>query len=108
MSLPDYIPNAEVFITVKTYPTLSHKYGELVCTAGICNGQFVRIYPIRFRSMNEYQQYAKFQWIRLNLQKRPLGKDQRLESYSPDGNIVLGEKIGSGHNGWAARMRIIN
>ncbi len=24
-----------VFITVKTYPTLSRKYGETVCTAGV-------------------------------------------------------------------------
>lgn len=108
MSLPDYIPNAEVFITVKTYPTLSHKYGELVCTAGICNGQLVRIYPIRYRNLEEYQQYAKFQWISLNLKKRPPNKDSRLESYSPDGDIVLGKKVGSGPDGWAARMRIIN
>jgi hypothetical protein len=25
-----------IYITVKTYPTLSEKYDELVCTAGIC------------------------------------------------------------------------
>lgn len=108
MPLPDYIPNAKVFITVKTYPTLSQKYGELVCTAGICDGHFVRIYPIRFRNLEEYQQFAKFQWISLNLKKRQQNKDRRLESYSPDGDIVLGDKIGSGHDGWAARMRIIN
>ena len=24
----------KIFITVKTYPTISYKYGELVCTAG--------------------------------------------------------------------------
>lgn len=108
MPLPDYILNAKVFITVKTYPTLSQKYGELVCTAGICEGHFVRIYPIRFRSLEGYQQYAKFQWISLNLKKRPPNKDFRLESYSPDGEIVLGEKIGAGPDGWEARMRIIN
>lgn len=108
MSLRNDIPNAEVFITVKTYPTMSHKYGELVCTAGICDGHFVRIYPIQFRSLQGYQQYAKFQWIRLNLKKRPTNKDFRLESYSPYGEIILEDKIGAGPDGWAARMRIIN
>jgi hypothetical protein len=107
MSLRNDIPNAEVFITVKTYPILSHKYGELVCTAGICNGKLIRIYPIRFRSLNGYQKYAKFQWIRLNLKHRG-NKDPRLESYSPNGDITLGAKIGAGPDGWAARMRIIN
>jgi len=29
------IENRKIFITVKTYPTLSKKYDELVCTAGI-------------------------------------------------------------------------
>ena len=33
------IPRAKVFITVKTYPQPSDKYGELVCTAGLLNGE---------------------------------------------------------------------
>jgi hypothetical protein len=28
------MPNTKILITVKTYPTLSEKYDELVCTAG--------------------------------------------------------------------------
>ena len=37
----------KVFILVKTYPNLSKKYDELVCTAGICeDGSWVRIYPL--------------------------------------------------------------
>jgi hypothetical protein len=35
-----------VFITVKTYPPLSEKYDELVCTAGISeDGSWIRLYP---------------------------------------------------------------
>jgi len=42
----------KVFITVKTYPTLSTKYDELVCTAGILDdGSWVRIYPLPFRKL---------------------------------------------------------
>jgi hypothetical protein len=40
----------KVLITVKTYPTLSRKHGELVCTAGVReDGSRVRLYPIPFR-----------------------------------------------------------
>ncbi len=43
-----------VLITVKTYPTLSRKYGETVCTAGIReDGSWVRIYPVPFRRLDE-------------------------------------------------------
>jgi hypothetical protein len=37
----------KILITVKAYPTLSGKYGELVCIAGIReDGSWVRIYPM--------------------------------------------------------------
>ena len=39
-----------ILVTVKPYPTLSRKYGETVCTAGIReDGTWVRIYPVPFR-----------------------------------------------------------
>ena len=109
MALPDYIPDAKVFMLIKTYPNLSKKYGELVCTAGICQGQFVRIYPIKFRDLDEYSQFKKYQWISVTLEKRPASKDVRLESYSPRGDIKLLEAIDSGQaNFWQKRMRIID
>jgi len=43
----------KVFITVKTYPAISGKYDELVCTAGILeDGSWVRIYPLPFRKLD--------------------------------------------------------
>lgn len=55
-----------VFIVVKTYPTISRKYDELVCTAGILDdGSWVRIYPFPFRKLDYEQRYKKYQWIRL-------------------------------------------
>ncbi len=42
----------KVLIAVKTYPTLSTKYDELVCTAGFLeDGSWVRVYPIPFRKL---------------------------------------------------------
>jgi hypothetical protein len=53
-----------VLITVKTYPTLSRKYGETVCTAGVReDGTWIRIYPVPFRRLEEEEQYKKFDWI---------------------------------------------
>jgi hypothetical protein len=57
-----------VLITVKTYPTLSRKYGETVCTAGVReDGTWVRIYPVPFRRLNEEQQYKKYDWLEVRL-----------------------------------------
>ena len=58
------MPRERVLITVKTYPTLSRKYGETVCTAGLRpDGTWMRSYPVPFRRLNETEQYAKFDWI---------------------------------------------
>lgn len=37
----------KVLIAVKTYPAISAKYDELVCTAGFLeDGSWIRIFPI--------------------------------------------------------------
>jgi len=47
----------KVLITVKTYPTISGKYDELVCTAGFTKeGEWIRIYPIPFRKKSYGEQ----------------------------------------------------
>lgn len=71
-----------ILVTVKTYPTLSRKYGETVCTAGIReDGTWVRIYPVPFRRLNESEQYRKYDWIECRLMHRTA--DPRPESFSP-------------------------
>lgn len=43
----------KVLVTVKTYPTLSQKYDELVCTAGFLeDGSWIRVYPVPFRKLD--------------------------------------------------------
>lgn len=71
-----------IFITVKTYPARSKKYGELVCTAGLReNGDWIRLYPIPFRLLDEYEKYKKYQWVRVSIRKNE--KDARPESFRP-------------------------
>ena len=93
-----------VLIAVKTYPTLSREYDELVCTAGFLeDGRWIRIYPIPFRKLKSESQYQKWQWITINLIKN--SSDFRLESYRPvdiDQDIILGEKISTEGN-WKFR-----
>lgn len=72
----------KVLITVKTYPTISKKYEELVCTAGFLeDGSWIRIYPIQFRKKSYSEQYSKYDWIELDLVKNK--SDFRPESFRP-------------------------
>lgn len=97
----------KVLITVKTYPTLSEKYDELVCTAGFReDGTWVRIFPVPFRKLNYDSRYKKWQWIELDLVKNT--SDYRPESYRPrdiDNEIKILDKIDTRHN-WGLRKNI--
>lgn len=97
----------KVLITVKTYPTLSEKYDELVCTAGFReDGTWVRIFPVPFRKLNYDSRYKKWQWIELDLVKNT--SDYRPESYRPrdiDNEIKILEELGTKYE-WAHRKRV--
>lgn len=96
-----------VLITVKTYPTISSKYDELVCTAGFReDGTWIRIYPISFRKKSYSEQYKKYDWIELDLVKNE--GDFRPESYRPyshDTEIKIVGHIDTARD-WADRKKI--
>ncbi len=98
----------KVFITVKTYPTLSKKYDELVCTAGILDdGSWVRVYPLPFRKLDYENRYKKYQWMELPLVKNE--SDPRPESHKVtdiDQVKLIGEPVGT-KQGWLERKNII-
>ena len=71
-----------ILVTVKTYPTLSRKYGETVCTAGVrSDGSWVRIYPVPFRRLEQSEQYRKFDWLECALLRNR--SDPRPETFRP-------------------------
>lgn len=71
-----------VLIAVKTYPSLSSKYDELVCTAGFLeNGSWVRIFPIPFRKLEYDKRYSKYDWVEIDFVKN--SADFRPESHKP-------------------------
>jgi hypothetical protein len=97
----------KVLITVKTYPSLSEKYDELVCTAGLLeDGTWIRIYPVPFRKLDYQNRYEKWHWIELDLVKNT--SDFRPESYRPanlDKEIRILGKVDTKCN-WAFRKEI--
>jgi hypothetical protein len=104
MLLP-YIERAEVLITVKTYPNLSGKYDELVCTAGVtAEGEWVRIYPVPFRNLPEYQRFDKYTWIQADLRRQT--SDYRPESYALSSDLRVLREVGTTHD-WAERKRYV-
>jgi hypothetical protein len=95
------VARERVLITVKTYPTLSRKYGETVCTAGVReNGSWVRIYPVPFRRLEDAEQYRKFDWLECDLVEGR--SDPRPETRHP---VDLQQLIVTGHMDTAANWR---
>lgn len=103
------MPPTKVLITVKTYPTLSQKYDELVCTAGFReDGTWIRLYPVPFRQRPYHEQYQKYQWIELDLEKNT--GDFRPESYRPvnlDAPIRVVGEIKPDGDAWHTRRKIV-
>lgn len=92
-----------ILITVKTYPTLSATYGELVCTAGLReDGSWIRIYPVPFRRLEEYQKFEKYRIIEAKvIRNHP---DSRPESHKVDfQSLELTETKLSTVDGWRER-----
>lgn len=98
----------KILIAVKTYPTLSSKYDELVCTAGFLeDGSWIRVYPIPFRKLEYDKQYSKYDWVEVDLEKNT--SDFRLESHKPKSietafNIV--DHLGT-EDSWRLRKEIV-
>ncbi|MGW1453778.1 hypothetical protein ACWBC2_02190 [Salegentibacter agarivorans] len=98
----------KVLVTVKTYPSLSATYGELVCTAGFLeDGTWIRLYPIPFRKLKHNEKYKKYQWVELDIVKNE--KDFRPESHRPatiETPITLLDRIDTKKN-WYKRKEIV-
>lgn len=104
------IEHKRIFILAKTYPTISKRYAELVCTAGILeDGTWVRLYPVPFRLLDDDKKYPKYRWIDVDVRRNTA--DFRIESYRPDiDTIVVGAeipKIKGRLVDWEARRHII-
>lgn len=99
--------NVRALVTVKTYPTPSRTYSELVCTAALIPDEgFIRLFPVQFRDLPYEKWYSKYDWI--DVEVEPHGeRDKRPDSYRPiqDSIEVVGHIDSS--RGWAERRRLV-
>lgn len=94
-----------VYIVVKTYPTISKEYSELVCTAGLLeDGSWIRLYPVPFRKLEFDQKYPKYTWIELEAERNT--KDFRPETFRPNLQTISVEQKPKKTN-WDYRRQVI-
>ena len=95
-----------VLIWGKTYPELSWKSKETVCTGGCTeDGKPIRLYPVNLRYLERHQQYNLYDWVELPVARNIA--DPRPESHKVDpSKLRVVGKLGPEH-GWVDRRRII-
>lgn len=99
----------KVLVTVMTYPTLSERHFETVCTAGFReDGSWIRIFPIPYRVLlgrDENKRYHKWQWIEVDLEQN-LVHDKRRESFHirDIDSLKLLSPIDNKHVNWDLRL----
>lgn len=96
-----------ILILAKTYPSPSAKHVETSCVAGICqDGSMRRLYPVPFRMIEQDQQFKKWQWIEVGVEKAPA--DHRPESYKVDIGSLKAEEDVTTKKEWAERWEWID
>jgi len=92
-------------VTVKAYPALSQKYGEVVCVAGIRTDtpapEWIRLFPVAYRELAWTDRFKKYQVISIEADRH--SGDSRPETYRPAlHTLQLGETLDT-KGGWAKR-----
>jgi hypothetical protein len=105
METIDYLP------FVKAYPALSKTYGEVSCIAGVRMAgpgapEWIRLYPVPFRALDDAQQFRKYQPMRVRVATHR--GDRRRETRRPDRDSIelLGDPIPPS-DGWQMRRRFV-
>ncbi|GCL44876.1 hypothetical protein [Microcystis aeruginosa] len=101
----------KILIATKTYPSISTKYQETVCTAGILLSeeenplQWIRIYPIRYRYLDFDKRYPR--WAIVSAKIKRNDQDYRPESFKIDDNsLEIIRKIDTTNN-WQERKSLV-
>lgn len=107
--IPNDAPREVDFLPlVKAYPALSRRYGEVSCIAGLDmeTKDWMRLFPVPFRALEETQKFEKYQPIRARVQ-RPRG-DRRPESWRVDAESIelRGPRLTS-EGGWELRRPFV-
>ncbi len=72
--------DADILILCKTYPSPSGRHVETSCVAGMtADGKLIRLFPVPFRLIDGEQQFKKWQWITVRVERARA--DRRAESH---------------------------
>ena len=96
-----------ILIFGKTYPELSTKYTETVCTGGLReDGRPVRLFPVWLRYLEGNKQYKLYQWIDVPITKST--QDPRPESFRIDPTrLVCRELVDTDGGTWRRRKELV-
>lgn len=65
----------------------------------------MRLYPVPFRRLQDYERFQKYQWISVRL--TPRTSDPRPESFSPDLDSIELENVVPPSDDWSERCRLV-
>ena len=97
-----------MLILCKTYPSPSANYSETSCVAGVTEaGKLIRLFPVPFRLIADEQQFRKWQWVTVLVEKAR--SDHRPESHRVfvDRIQVDPEPMKAGKDGWPRRWEML-
>jgi hypothetical protein len=70
---------AQAVVIVKASPQVGKRHGETVCCAAVdLHGNWLRLYPVAFRTLDEGQKFGR--WDLINFKWRMTTDDPRIES----------------------------
>lgn len=109
MTSPGATIEAEVVVLVKAAPVMTRALEETMCVAGVrtdvAEPEWIRLHPVPFRDLAEESRFAKYQRVRLRLQR---GHDRRPESWRPvSTSIELLSSLPTARN-WAERRQLVS
>ncbi len=98
-----------VLVCVKAYPTLSTRYGEAVCVAGVRLDtpapEWVRLFPVPFRDMSAELRFKKYEVIRVRAARH--STDTRFETWRPNIDSIVRESTVPGGDHWPKRREFL-
>jgi hypothetical protein len=90
--LPSRSGETEAIVIIKAAPQVGQRHGETVCCAAIdLHGNWLRLYPVAFRSLEAGQKFSR--WDRIQFKWRLPDDDMRPESRRVDQDTlaIVGE-----------------
>jgi hypothetical protein len=105
--MSEFEGTSEAIILVKASPQIGRRHGETVCCAGINDkGEWVRLYPVSFRTLDQARQFRR--WDRIRFRSKKPQDDTRPESLRVDHQSIeiIGELKPKERLNFLARLEV--